>query len=390
MNDRRTFIKTLSLAGTSFIIPSRLLASDAATVKPVPSHLAPFSDLYAVDPKKASLAWFEQAKYGLFMHYGLYSLDGRGAWMQCFEKIPVAQYARLKDKFTAKKFDADFITDLALEAGIKYINITAKHHDGFCLFKTAQTDYNSVNSAAGRDLVGELKVACEKKGLGLFLYYSMAADWHHPYFVSPAAGWEYYRPAYASPQPEYRYRTPADFARYITYVKAQMRELITQYNPAGIWFDPAMGLYANPAIFPMEDIYSVIRSLSPHALISFKQGATGTEDFAAPERKATSLAEKVKAQFGEASARIAQNAWKAHEQKHNETCSTLQRGAWSYEPENATNRKHLNVQEVLALLDDAKNRNMNLLLNTGPLPQGDIHAGDAAVLREVGRIVNGN
>lgn len=389
MNDRRTFIKTLSLAGTSIIIPSSLLAGDPEMVKPVPSYLSQFGDLYATDPKKASLAWFEQAKYGLFMHYGLYSIWGRGAWVQLFEKIPVAEYVKLKNQFTAKKFDADFITDLALASGMKYVNITAKHHDGFCLFKTNQTDYNSLNSAAKRDLVGELKVACEKKGLGLFLYYSMAADWHHPYFASNAAGWEFYRPDYKQPQPQYRYKSPADFDKYISYVKAQMKELITQYNPAGIWFDPAMGLYANPAMFRMEEIYSVIRKLSPHALISFKQGATGTEDFAAPERKATSLAEKVKKLFGEASFKVAENAWKMHEDKHNETCSTLQLGSWSYEPENTTNKRHLTADEVTGLLDDARKRNMNLLLNTGPLPEGDIHKGDAATLREVGKRIKG-
>ena len=101
------------------------------------------------------------------MHYGLYSLLGRHEWVQLREKITVAEYAKLKDKFQAEKFDADFITDLALAAQMKYINITTRHHDSFCLFNTKQTDFHSVNSPAKRDLVGELAVACRKNGLGL-------------------------------------------------------------------------------------------------------------------------------------------------------------------------------------------------------------------------------
>lgn len=90
-------------------------------------------------------------------------------------------YAKLKDRFTAEKFDADFITDLALAAEMRYVNITTRHHDSFCLFATKQTDFHSVNSPAQRDLVGELAVACRKKGLGLCLYYSHGRDWKHPH-----------------------------------------------------------------------------------------------------------------------------------------------------------------------------------------------------------------
>ncbi|GAB3925817.1 alpha-L-fucosidase [Larkinella terrae] len=387
MTDRRDFIKTLSLAGTSLLLPSPFAAASINPEKTVPNYLSKYKDLYAKDPKAASLAWFNEAKYGLFMHYGLYSIWGRGAWVQLFEKTPVAEYRKLMNEFTARKFDADFITDLALESGMKYVNITTKHHDGFCLFKSAQTDYTSVHAAAKRDLVGELNAACQKKGLGLFLYYSVAADWHHPYFPAKTAGWQYFRPDYAQPQPEYRYKTEKDAERYTAYVKAQLRELVTQYDPAGIWFDPVRGLYARPDLFPMEEFYREIRSLSPHALVSFKQGATGTEDFAAPERKAASLADQIQSDFGAESAALAKRVWEAHHSKHNETCSTLQRGAWSYEPEDNDKRRHLGVQEVMDLLADAKSRNMNLLLNTGPLPEGDIHQGDAETLRKVGKLI---
>ena len=106
------------------------------------------------------------------MHYGLYSLLGKGEWVQYRDKIHVKDSEELKKKFTAENFDAAFITNLALETEIKYINFTTRHHDSFCLFKTKTTDFNSVQSPAKRDLVEELANECAKKGLGLCLYYS--------------------------------------------------------------------------------------------------------------------------------------------------------------------------------------------------------------------------
>ncbi len=102
------------------------------------------------------IEWFKGAKFGLFLHYGLYSLLGRGEWVQWVETIPCAEYAKLMDDFTAADFDADFITDLALDAEMKYVNLTSMHHDGFCLFESKATDFTSVNAAARRDRVGEL------------------------------------------------------------------------------------------------------------------------------------------------------------------------------------------------------------------------------------------
>ena len=387
MINRRKFIEQMLVTATSTTGLVSGLGSCHSPVDKTPSYLKAYGDLYTDDPHKAALAWFKDARYGLFMHYGLYSIWGRGAWVQLLEKIPVVEYVKLQQQFTAEKFDADFITDLAIESGMKYVNITTKHHDGFCLFNTGQTDYSSVNAAAKRDLVGELAKSCEKKGLGLFLYYSIAADWHHPYFCSPEAGWQYSRPAYEKAQPEYLYRTEKDFEKYIAYARAQIKELVTQYHPAGIWFDPVMGFYAQSRLFPMEEIYKDIQSINRSTLISFKQGATGTEDFAAPERKATSLYQKVKTECGEEAAVLAQRVWQANERKHNETCSTLQHGAWSYEDDSDEKRQHLNVNEVLELLKDASDRGMNLLLNTGPLPDGSIHPKDVATLRKVREIM---
>ena len=138
------------------------------TTPPVaaPSYLAGHETLYAQDPKAAALEWFCQADFGLFLHYGLYSLLGRGEWVMLREAIPVAEYEQLKGRFTASRFDADCITDLALQAEMRYVNITTRHHDGFCLFETAQNDYHSMASPAKRDLVGELAAQCARKGPG--------------------------------------------------------------------------------------------------------------------------------------------------------------------------------------------------------------------------------
>ncbi len=348
----------------------------------VPSYLADYTALYQQDPHQAALAWFANAKFGLFMHYGLYSLLGRHEWVQYREAIPLAEYEQLQAQFTAEHFDADFITDLALEAGMRYVNITSRHHDSFCLFESQVSDYNSVQAPCGRDLVAELAEQCEKKGLGLFLYYSYALDWRHPYFYSRDV-FEIARPDYPEPEPRYLWQKDEDFQYYIDFVHAQIRELLTHYGPvAGIWFDPIMGYYARPDLFPVAQTYAMIHDLQPQTLIAFKQGATGTEDFASPERHGHSMADRVHERVGPQQAAVAAQAWVANKDKHNEICDTLQPGAWGYTQ--ADDGQHRGPDEVLQMLADAQAQQCNLLLNTGPLPDGTIHPEDVKTLREVG------
>ncbi|MCC5930857.1 MAG: alpha-L-fucosidase [Cyclobacteriaceae bacterium] len=343
----------------------------------IPPYLHDYADLYQQDPRNANLNWFKDAGFGMFIHYGIYSLTGRGEWVQLRDTIPLDEYALLKDQFTAENFDAEVITDLAISAGMKYITITTKHHDGFCLFRTAQTDFNSMNAPCGRDLIAELAAACDKKGLGLFLYYSYAADWKHPYFYDREDGWLNARPAYAQRPNAYLYKQPEDFRVYVDFVHAQLEELITQYpNVAGIWFDPIMGFYAKPDIFPIEETYNLIRKLSPHALISFKQGANGSEDFVAPERGGTA---RVGEQY-----EVARKVYELNKNKPKEVCNTMQPhisgygAAWGYNK--AMDGHHLSVDDVKKLLDDAKKEGYNLLLNIGPMPDGSVHPEDVATL----------
>ncbi|MBM4104520.1 MAG: alpha-L-fucosidase precursor [Planctomycetes bacterium] len=387
MNRRRFIERSVFLAAAPFVsawiqgCQNASGKSEPSALSSVPAYLKDFKAAYQVDPRGAALEWFTQAKFGLFMHFGLYSLLGRGEWVMFSEKIPVAEYKKLKSRFNPERFDADFITDLACRAEMKYVNITSRHHDGFCLFETSTSDYHSVNSPSKRDLIAELAVQCQKKGLALFLYYSLGADWQHPYFY-PRKYNTIAQPEYASPEPSYQWQNDDDFSKYMEYAHRQIRELMTNYGPiAGMWFDPLIGYYGRPDLFPIEQTYAMVRQLQPHTLISFKQGATGTEDFAAPERSGRSLEDNIRKRFGEKAAAIAKKAWESNKNKHNEICNTLQEKAWGYNEKAA----HKTTQKVLEMLSSAIQQKSNLLLNTGPLPDGSIHPEDIKVLSEVGK-----
>jgi len=332
------------------------------TATEVPSYLKGYEQRYRIDPRGAALAWFKDAKYGLFLHYGLYSVDARHEWIQYLERIPVAEYAKLMDRFTADRFDAGYICDLTIDAGMKYINITTRHHDSFCLFETKQTPFNSVNSPAHRDLIAELAEACRGRGLGLFFYYSHGRDWRHPHGPRNEDWGGAPRPKYDQPDPAYAPDHDYDLGKYVDFVAAQIRELLTQYGPvAGIWLDgrgvPMSGDWSK---FKLTELYAMIRELQPQCLISYKEGVTGTEDFRAPEYKATEA-----------------------DDKPIEICATLfPDKLWGYSSELVHQSK--TADEVWDMIARARERNANLLLNTGPCGDGSIHPIHDRVLREVG------
>lgn len=345
----------------------------------VPSFLTGYEDLYRRDARQATKKWFDEARFGLFMHYGVYSQLAHGEWVQLREKIPVSQYAKLADTFDPSGFDAEAICDWAAACGMKYVNMTARHHDSFCLFRTNESGFNSV-AATGRDLVGELAAACEKKGLGLCLYYSYALDWKHPHFFSRQASlqgdvsWDAARPDYAEEQAEYLYEKEEDFTKYLIFVHAQMREILHRYHPAVLWLDPIMGYYSRPDLFPVSLTYEIIREADPGVLICFKQGANGDEDFTAPEREPRAH------QNGGAVGRL---AWDKNKDKKVEICDTMQPRVWGYDERN--DGDHRTVDDVLAMLEHVDGIGGNLLLNTGPLPDGSIHPTDLERLLEVGK-----
>lgn len=359
---RRNFIELSLLAGAG----TMLFPSCVANSQHIPSYLKGYERLYQTNPREAAIEWFKEAKYGMFIHYGLYSLLGRHEWVMYKEKIHVADYAKLKDQFTADKFDADFITDLALEAGMKYINITTRHHDSFCLWDTNFSDFKSTNSPAKRDLIAELSEQCNKKGLALFLYYSHGRDWRHPDAPNNDQWGGAARPKYDTKEPFYHYGEDHDLNRYLEFITNQVDELLTNFKDvAGIWLDgfatPASG---DRSLFKCQELYDLIHAKQPQVLVSYKQGLLGTEDFLAPERKYKS-GEKI--------------------EKPLEICDHLQRKGWGYMK--AQDGKHKTKEEVVAMLKRAHSYPANLLLNTGPLPSGEMHPEDVKVLREVGTAI---
>jgi alpha-L-fucosidase len=314
--------------------------------------------------RTAMLDWFRDTRFGLFLHYGVFSLLGKDAWVQYYDKIHVADYERLSRRFTAERFDANAITDLALAAGMQYVNLTTRHHDGFCLFDSKHTEFTSTRSPARRDLVAELAEQCGKKGLRLCLYYSHGRDWRHPHAPNNAEWGGSARPKYAEPDPAYATGAQHDLQRYVTYMKDQVTELLTQYGPvAVIWLDGLAVPKSRPgreAQFHCQELYDHIHRLQPGVLVSYKQGLTGTEDLLAPER-----------------------AWHGAPAKPLEICDTLEPKGWGYVK--ADDGKHKQPPEVMKMLATAAARPASLLLNTGLLPDGSVPPEDARTLREVGR-----
>jgi alpha-L-fucosidase len=348
---RRRFIQIIGTTASGVLLPT--FSIGAQEQNEAPSYLRGYEVLFRRNPQAAAIEWHRNAKWGLFVHYALHSLrkltaadakhKSNAEWKN-LKQGTAAEYAKLKERFTAEKFDADFITDLALAAEMRYVNFTTRHLGDLYMFRTIVSDFTSLNSPAKRDLVAELAQQCRKKGLGLFLYCP---------------------PDVARTEPQ------ETFDRNRTLI----RELLTQYGPiAGIWLDGIGSYYEEPEAYRrLNELYALIRSLQPQCLISFKQG-TGTEDFVAPEgwmhAKSGPLAEK---------------AWALNAGKRGDICTNLQTAppAWLY----MEGCEHLKADQVLALLADAFAQQANLTLNTGPLPDGSVHPEDVATLREAGERV---
>jgi len=367
--NRRQFMRwSCAAAAASSSAPILTLARAGEAI---PSYLVNHKKTYLDNPHKAALEWFREAKFGLFIPYGpnsLVSMIGsraaRNDWLQYNEKLSVAEYAGVAQRFAADKFDVDFVTDLVLDAGMKYVNITTRHHDGFCLFDTRYSDFKITKTLAKRDLVAELTEQCRKKGLGIFYYYSHGRDWRHPHGPDNERWGGKARPVYDKPEPHYKYGNEHDLTKYVDFVKNQITELLTNYGPiAGIWLDGIAVPNSRPEkmhLFRLQELYAHIRRIQPQTLVSYKQGVTGTEDFLAPERK-----------------------WKEKSDKRLEICDTLQPRQWFYSK--SLDGRHKTADDVMAMRTNARTMGSNLLLNTGPLPDGSIHPEDVKTLKEVGR-----
>lgn len=347
----------------------------------VPNFLREYRDLYARDPRGACKAWFREARYGLFLHYGLYSLLGRHEWVQYGEKIRPGDYAELAHCFDARAFDAGAIADFAVDCQMRYINITTRHHDGFCLFKSRHSTFNVIDaSPCRRDLIGELAQACDQRGLGLCLYYSHGRDWKHPHAPNNDQFDGRARPEYDPPEPTYARGKAHDLKIYTQFMLDQITELLTQYpHPiASIWLDGIMvPLLPRDAQgqtikdyepirdgdpFECQKLYDHIHAISPYALVAYKQGYLGTEDYYAPERKAYN-------RFGQPFSQVL-----------GEVCTTAG-GGWGY----TAGHDYCSADQLWQKISDARQAGCNLLMNIGPLPDGALPQQASDVLREVGR-----
>lgn len=302
--------------------------------------------------------WFQDAKFGLFVHWGVYSVLGKGEWVMNNDKMTASDYATLPARFNPTQFDAARWVGMAKDAGQKYITITSKHHDGFAMWATKQSKWNIVDATSyGKDPIKMLADECHKQGVKLFFYHSHL-DWTHPdYFPRGRTG-------QASGRPE-----SGDFNRYLDFMDAQLTELLTNYGEiGGIWFD---GIWdRKDAEWRLRKTYDLIHKLQPQALIGNNHHLAPFEgeDFQMFEKD---LPGQNAAGFS-GEAKIGKLPL--------ETCDTIGT-AWGYNP----NEKRLkSTKQLLHTLIRAAGMNANFLLNVGPRPDGMIQEEFAARLAEMG------
>jgi alpha-L-fucosidase len=312
-------------------------------------------------PAPANLAAreaFQDARFGMFVHWGVYSVLGDGEWVMNNKKIPISDYEKLPALFNPQEFDAAEWVSLAKAAGMKYITITSKHHDGFAMFDSKVSPYNIVaRTPYKKDPLKALAEECRKQGLKLFFYYSQL-DWHHPdYFPRGRTGQDAGRPEQGS------------FPRYLEYMNAQLRELLTNYGDiGGIWFD---GWWDRPeADWQLDRTYSLIHQLQPQALVgsNHHRRPNPGEDFQMFEKDlpgGRSQGFNQDAEIGELPL---------------ETCETMN-GAWGF---NITDRRYKSTRDLIRYLVRAAGANANFLLNVGPMPNGRIQPEFVTRLQEVG------
>jgi alpha-L-fucosidase len=300
---------------------------------------------------------FQDMKFGLFIHWGIYSIMGNGEWVMYQQKIPYNNYKRLADFFNPQEFNAKEWVLMAKNAGMKYITITSRHHDGFSMFKTKASPYNIVDATPyHKDPIKELAKECAKEGIELHLYYSLL-DWGRP-------DYGFGKPV-VNGAPE-----NTDWNSYISFMKTQLTELITNYpNIRGIWFD---GHWEKPnANWHYNEIYTLIHKLNPKILVGNNHHLTPFlgEDFQMFEKD---LPGENKAGFS-ATSKIGALPL--------ETCETMN-GSWGF---NIKDNNYKSVKQIIHYIVNAAGRNANFLLNVGPMPNGKIQSEFTDTLAAVGR-----
>ena len=288
--------------------------------------------------------WFEK-RFGLFLHWGLYAINGWHEQDQWRRRIPRAEYVKLAQQWNPVKYDPDAWLDLAEAAGMKYICLTTKHHDGFCLFESKHTAYHSVNTPYGKDVIKLLADACHRRKFPLCLYYSIA-DWHHPAY--PNQGRHHELPPQPGDQP--------DLMKYLEFLKAQVRELCTSYGEIhGFWWDMNVDKHVDPSINDM------IRKLQPCAVINDRGYDPG--DFGTPERDYSP-----------------EKGFAPAFEKRTEACQSVGMESWGYRKD----EDYYSDRHLLRSLSRYLARDANYLLNVGPMADGTIPEEASAILKRIG------
>ncbi len=317
----------------------------------------------------ARMEWWRDARFGMFIHWGLYAVpagmyegepvDGIGEWIMNSAQIPVAEYETFASQFNPVRFDADEWVRIAKDAGMKYIIITSKHHDGFSLWDSDVSDYDIIDATPfGRDILRELADAAAREGVRLGFYHSIM-DWHHPDAQAP------HFPTYNT-----RDKSNPNFPRYVeTYLEPQVRELVTKYDPPVLWFD---GEWIPEWTHEMGvETYNLVRSLKPEILINNRvdkgrqgmQGMTRTDqryagDFGTPEQEILEGTSTMD--------------W--------ESCMTMN-DTWGYK---STDENWKSAETLIHNLVDIAAKGGNYLLNVGPTAEGLIPPASVERLAEMG------
>ncbi|MGM0465748.1 MAG: alpha-L-fucosidase [Acidobacteriota bacterium] len=296
------------------------------------------------------MSWWREARFGLFIHWGLYAVPAgewngetnHAEWILTTAQIPVKEYEKFTEKFNPTQFNAEEWVLTAKNAGMKYIVITSKHHDGFCLFDSKLTEYDVVDATPfKRDILKELSEECHKQGIKICFYHSIM-DWHHPDYL-PRRNWES------------RSAEGANFDRYVNYMKGQVKELVTNYGEIGVlWFDGEWEETWNKE--RGADLYHYVRSLQPSIIINNRVGK-GREGMAGTYEPETSVGD-----FGTPEQEIPDIGlgydW--------ETCMTMN-DHWGY---NKHDDNWKSEKELIQKLVDIVSKGGNFLLNVGPTAEG--------------------
>lgn len=313
----------------------------------------------------ARMAWWKEARFGLFIHWGLYSIPAGewkgktdyGEWIRTSAEIPLEEYDKFVGQFNPVKFNADKWVRMAKDAGMKYITITTKHHDGFCLFDSKYTDFDVMSTPFKRDVMKELSEACHKEGIKICWYHSIM-DWHHPDYL-PRREWE-----------KNRSTECANYNRYVQHMKSQLKELVTNYGKIGVlWFDGEWESTWNRE--RGKGLYNFVRELQPDIIINNRVGAgrSGMEGFSGGEESA--------GDFGTPEQQIPATGlpdvnW--------ETCMTMN-DHWGY---NSHDENWKSTKDLLRKLADIASKGGNFLLNVGPTSEGLFPQASIHRLKEIG------